>query len=304
MKVLITSNSFGKFSYKPKEYLVNAGFEIIENPYNRMMTENEVITYIKDVDAIILSTEQINQNVIDHAKKLKVISRYGVGTDNIDKEYCKQKGIIVTVTKNSNTNAVAEYTVALMLSAARGICFSNNYAKQNEWKKFTGLDLTNKVVGIVGLGSIGREVVKKISGFNVQIIAYDIFYDEEFITKYQIKKVTLNELLIKSDFISLHLPAVDNKPLIAQPQFEMMKNQVVLVNTARASLIDSEALVENLKIKKIFAVALDVHPNEPQFEHSLISFENVILTPHNAAVSKEAVDKMSMLAVQNILDNI
>lgn len=304
MKVLITSNSFGKFSQEPKKCLLNAGFEVVENHYGRMLTEAELLSEIADADAIIVSTEQLNKAVIDHAPKLKVVSRYGVGTDNIDKAYCQQKGITVTITQNANTNAVAEYTVALMLAASRKICSADHFAKQQIWTKFTGLDLYGKTVGLVGLGAIGREVAKKISAFGVNILAYDLFYHDDFVKQYGIEKVSLDELLKRSDVVSLHIPATQAHPLLNQREFELMKQDVVLVNTARASLINIDALIHNLQCKKIFSVALDVHENEPAFDRCLTLFDNVILTPHNAAVSREAVDKMSMLAVQNVLNHL
>jgi len=301
VKVLITANSFGKYSSKPREMLENFGFEVVFNPYHRMMTEDEFINEIKEADAVILSTEFLNKAVIDSAEKLKVVSRYGVGLDNVDLAYCKEKGITVTITKNANSNAVAEFAISLMFASLKGICTSNAYAKQNTWKKIEGRDLTGKTVGLIGLGSIGREVAKKLSSFDVSLLAYDVYYDESFMSQYEIKKETLENLIKDSDIITLHVPAVDERPLISEKEFSLMKKDAVLINTARASLIDSEALIKNLEEGKLFAVGMDVHPNEPHFDERLFKFENVILTPHNAAISREAIDKTSMIAVENLI---
>lgn len=301
MKVLITANSFGKYSSKPKEMLERVGFEVVFNPYHRMMTEDEFKNEIKDADAIILSTERLNKSVIDSAEKLKVVSRYGVGLDNVDLAYCKEKDITVTITKNANNNAVAEFAISLMFASLKGICASNTYAKQNTWRKIEGRELTGKTVGIIGLGSIGREVAKKIKSFDVSVLAFDTYYDESFMSQYDIKRETLENLIEYSDIITLHIPAFDERPLISEKEFSLMKKDVILINTARASLIDNNALIKNLEEEKLFAVALDVHPNEPQFDERLLEFENVILTPHNAAISREAIYKTSMTAVENLI---
>lgn len=301
MKVLVTSNSFGKYSKDPLNKLIDAGFDVIFNPYHRMMSEEEFINEVKDVDAVILSTEVMNKNVIDHAKKLKMISRYGVGLDTIDITYCKEKNIHVTTTKNANSNAVAEYAIALMFAAMRGVCISASYAKQNVWKKVTGIDITGKTIGIIGLGSIGKEVAKKLSSFDTTILAYDVYYDEGFIHTYNIHKASLEDIILQSDIITLHAPASDHNAIISYDEVEKMKENVVLINTARSSLIDTDAMLHYLDNGKIYAVALDVHPEEPNFDKRFLKYDNVILTPHNAAISKEATDKTSMMAVDHII---
>ncbi len=304
MKVLVTSNSFGKYSQEPKKILERYGLEVVLNPYHRMMTEEELIGQIKDADAVILSTEIMNKTVIDAAPKLKVISRYGVGTDNIDKDYCREKGIKVTIAKNANSNAVAEFAVTLMLAALKGVCTSNGYAKQGLWKKVEGMDLSGKTIGIIGLGTIGKKVAQKLSSFDVNLIAHDIYYDEAFVKNYNIKKMNFEDVIKQSDIITLHVPSLNTKPLLSYKEFGEMKQDVIIINTARATLLDNDALIEYLDKKKIFAVGLDVHPDEPHFDKRLFKYENVILTPHNAAVSRGAIDQVSMMAVKNIIESL
>lgn len=303
-KVLITANSFGKFSQEPLRLLEENNFEVIFNPYGRKIEEDELIEMIHDADAVILSTEQINQKVIDAALKLKVISRYGVGLDNIDLNCCQEKGISVTVTGSANSNAVAEYTVTLMLAAMKMLSSSALKAKAGVWEKHTGIDLDGRCIGVIGLGSIGRKVVQKLSGFEVRFLGYDLVYDEGFCRKYQIEKVHLEELFQRSDVITFHIPAISDQPLLNQEMFQQLKEGAVIINTARASLIDYEALCQNLQSKKVFAAALDVHEEEPKFNEKLRGLDNVILTPHNAALSQEAIDNTSLLAVENILKTI
>ena len=152
LKILVTSNSFCEYSQEPIKKLEDSGFEVIRNKYKRMMNEEEFINELKGVDALILSTETVNKKVIDSSPELKIISRYGVGLDNIDLKYCKEKGIPVTVTKGGNSNAVAEFAVTLILAASKGIGSSSYYAKNGIWKKFSGLDLERKTLGGIGLG--------------------------------------------------------------------------------------------------------------------------------------------------------
>lgn len=302
MKVLVTSNSFGRYSQEPIKKLENAGFEVIRNKYNRMMDEEEFIKELNDVDAVILSTENVNKKVIDSSPKLKMISRYGVGLDNIDLEYCKEKGIPVTVTKGGNSNAVAEFAVTLILAASKGVGSSSYYAKNGIWKKFNGLDLEGKTLGVIGLGAIGKTVVKRLRGFDLNVLAYDVYYDEEFVQKYNIKKASIDEIVENADVITLHAPSIDDKPLIGKEEFGKMKKGMVLVNTARASLIDYNELMKSLDNKTVFAAGLDVHEHEPEYNEKLEEYDNVILTPHNAAITKEATDKASMMAVDHILE--
>lgn len=302
LKILVTSNSFCEYSQEPIKKLEDSGFEVIRNKYKRMMNEEEFINELKGVDALILSTETVNKKVIDSSPELKIISRYGVGLDNIDLKYCKEKGIPVTVTKGGNSNAVAEFAVTLILAASKGIGSSSYYAKNGIWKKFSGLDLERKTLGVIGLGAIGKTVVKRLQGFDLNILAYDVYYDDEFVQKYNIKKASIDEIVKNADVITLHAPAIDNKPLIGKAEFEKMKKGMVLINTARASLIDYDQLIKSLDNKTVFAAGLDVHENEPEYDNRLKKYDNVILTPHNAAITKEATDRTSMMAVDHILD--
>lgn len=301
MKVLVTSNSFGKYSQQPIQDLEAAGFEVILNPYHRMMNEQEFIEQLMPVDAVILSTEVITSAVLDACPNLKMISRYGVGLDNIDLKACEERGISVTVTAGANSNAVAEYAVTLMLAASKGLGYSVTSAKQGEWRKFNGMDLDGKTIGIVGLGAIGKHVVEHLAGFHPIILAYDVYYDEAFVAEHGVQKVSLDTLLEKSDVITLHMPAKAEGALIGEDEFARMKDHAILVNTARASLVDTAALLKALESGKLFAAALDVHEHEPKYDERLLAFDNVILTPHNGAITKEATDKTSSLAVHHLL---
>ena len=183
MKVLITSNSFGKFDEAPRKRMLDLGWELLDNRYHHIMSEEEMMNEVPGVDAIILGSDIVSKRVLDKADKLKIISRYGVGIDNIDTAEAEKRGIAVTVTKNCNTEAVADYTIALMLATLRHVCNVHSSLQKGIWKKETGMDLCHKTVGVFGLGAIGRQVVKRLKGFECKILGYDIFADEEYCEK-------------------------------------------------------------------------------------------------------------------------
>ena len=170
MKVLITSNSFGKFDSKPRELMESLGWEVVGNRYHHIMNEEEMMGEVPGVDAIILGSDTVSKKVLEKADKLKIISRYGVGIDNIDLEEAKKRNIEVTITRNCNTEAVADYAIGLMLSVMRHISTVDKNLKAGTWQKETGINLCHKTVGVVGLGSIGRQVVKRLKGFDCKIL--------------------------------------------------------------------------------------------------------------------------------------
>ena len=303
MQVLITANSFGKHDGQVWKILTENGFEIKNNPYGRIMNEQEMLQLITGIDAIILGTEILNAKIIQHANNLKIVSRYGVGIDNVDAAALKARGILLTVTQGSNNQAVADFTIGLMLDVARGISYVDRKLRLSEWEKKIGIDLCGKLVGVIGLGAIGREVVKRLKGFECDIYGYDIHYDDVFCEKYKVKKASLKEIFMNSDFITLHIPAISfSKPLIGKEEIGMMKKNVVIINTARSSLVDDEALISALQEKRIFGAGIDAQLSARELDERYLNLDNVVVTPHNAAVSIEASNKMSYTAVKNIID--
>ncbi len=303
MKVLITSNSFGKFDSRPKKIMESLGWEIIENRFHHIMNEDEMMGEVPGVDAIILGSDIVSKKVLDKADSLKIISRYGVGIDNIDLKECEKRGIKVTVTKNCNTEAVADYTIGLMLATMRHICNVNQSLRNGEWKKETGIDLCHKTVGVVGLGAIGRQVVQRLKGFGCTILGYDKYLDQEYCQTNDIKIMGLEQIFEKSDIITLHIPGnPDGTPIIGKQQLEKMNEKTVLINTARPSLVDEDALIDVLKEHKIYGYGTDVFHGEPHMNPKFSELDNVVLSPHTAAVSVEAINKMTNTAVNNILE--
>ena len=307
MKVLITSNSFGKFDPKPKAFMESLGWEVVGNRYHHIMNEEEMMGEVAGVDAIILGSDIVSKKVLDKADSLKIISRYGVGIDNIDLEECEKRGIKVTVTRNCNTEAVADYTVGLMLATTRHICNVDKNLKAGVWQKETGLDLCHKTVAVVGLGAIGRQVIKRLKGFDCKILGYDKLLDENYCKENDITVMEPEEIFKQADVITLHVPGnPDGTPMIGEKELASMNENTILINTARGSLIDEKALIEALKGHKIYGYGTDVPSGEADeieaIKKRFEGLDNVVLSPHTAAVTVEAVNKMTNIAVDHILE--
>lgn len=302
-KILITPRSFGKHSKKPIEMLEENGYELIVNPYGRILTEDEMIKEIQEADGIILGVDPLNSKVLEHAKKLKIVSKYGVGTDNIDLEYAKNHNISVTITRGANSDAVADYAVALMLAAARKIVPIDRKCRKLDWSKVTSTGMHGKTLGLLGTGNIGKGVAKRAKGFDMKILAYDLFKDEEFAAQNGVEYVDIERILKESDFISLHLPLTDEtRYIIGEKEFKMMKKNAIIVNTARGGLIDEDALYNALKNNEIWGAGIDVFESEPPKNKELLTLDNIVAGSHCAASTFEAVDNMGIMAAQNIID--
>jgi D-3-phosphoglycerate dehydrogenase len=303
MKILISSNSFGNINANPVETLKKVGFTVVSNQYNRKLTENELIELLdKDVVGLIAGTEKITERVLQNATSLKVISRYGVGLDNIDLEAAKRRGIIVCTTPDAPTQAVAELTLALILTLYRGIGVVDRNLRSGKWTPLMGRLLSGKTLGIIGLGRIGKALVKLVQPFELKIMAHEPYPDSEFILSYGIKLTALEKVLSESDIITLHAPLTDETyHLISKKELALMKHDTVIVNTARGSLIDEGALIKALENGLIGGAALDVFEEEP-YHGKLKDFDNVILTAHIGTYAKETRIKMEREAVENLLN--
>jgi D-3-phosphoglycerate dehydrogenase len=304
-RVLVTPRSFGKNDPKPLEMLQEKGYEIIVNPYGRIMTELEMIQQIADIEGIIIGVDPLDREVLTHASKLKAIAKYGVGLDNIDLEYAGQRGIIVTKTVGANADAVADYTVALMMAASRRIVYIDQECRKRDWVKTNSIQMAEKTLGLIGLGNIGKLVAKKVTGFEMNILAYDVFQDQEYAAAHGIQYVDLPVLLREADFISIHLPLLETtKKLISYQEFKMMKEKAVLINTARGGIIDEEALLWALQNHKIWGAGIDVFEEEPPRDNAFLKLDNIIIGSHCAASTFEAIDNMGIMAAHNLIDSL
>jgi len=303
MKILITPRSFASFSDKPLKMLTERGYKVKRNNTGRPYKKEELLKLIRDVDGIIIGIDELSAEIIDEANALKVISKYGIGLDNIDINMATNKKIIVTNTPTANVDAVADLAFGLVLSLARRIPEADKKTKSGKWEKIIGKSVWEKTVGIIGLGKIGKQVVKRAQGFEMNILAFDIVKDKKFAQKYGIKYVNLEKLLQKSDYISIHIPLNDaTRNMISYEELEKMKKDAFLINTSRGGIVDEEALYNALRNNKLRGAALDVYNNEPIRESPLKELDNVIMTPHIGAYTEEAIENMSIQAAQNLID--
>ena len=303
MKILITPRSFASFSDKPLKMLTERDYKIKRNNTGRPYKKEEMLKLIKDVDGIIIGIDELSAEIIEEANALKVISKYGIGLDNIDINMATNKKIIVTNTPTANVDAVADLTFGLILSLARRVPEADKKTKSAKWGKIIGKSVWEKTIGVIGLGKIGRQVVKRAKGFEMNILAFDIVKDKKFAQKYGIKYVNLEKLLRKSDYITIHIPLNDaTRNMISYEELEKMKKDAFLINTSRGGIVDEEALYNALRNNKLRGAALDVYNNEPIRESPLKELDNVIMTPHIGAYTEEAIENMSIQAAQNLID--
>lgn len=262
---------------------------------------------IKDYDALVVrSATKVTKEIIQAASKLKVIGRAGVGLDNVDLEAATAKGIIVMNTPAGNTISTAEHTFSMILTLSRNIAQANASMKKGEWKrsKFMGVELYNKVLGIVGFGRIGSEVAKRALAFGMKVLAFDPFLSAQVAEDIGVQIAELNTVLKESDYITVHTPLTDEtRHLISDKEFGLMKKNVRLVNCARGGIIDEEALVRAVKEGKVAGAALDVFENEPlAADNDLLKLDNVVTTPHLGASTEEAQVNVAIEVAEIVRD--
>ena len=302
-KILVTATNYSIQCMKAKELLQQHGYEIIENTFGRPLTFTEIKDVIQDIDGVIAGVDTWDENVFKIAPKLKIISRFGVGVDNIDLVKAKQYGITVTNARGS-TNAVAELTIGLMLSVLRNIPRLDSSTRKGCWERFVGCELSTQKVGLIGFGNIAQSVARKLKSFDVEIYAYDKYPDENKAKELDVKLVAFEQVLSECDIVSLHLPSFkETYHIIDEKVLNVMKDGAYLINTARGAIVDEKALYNALKSSKLTAAGLDVYEKEPvDMQNPLLQLKNVVLTPHTAAETSETIDKVSMITAKAIID--
>jgi len=265
---------------------------------------DELLSAIVDADAILVrSATRLDAEAIAAAKKLTVVARAGVGLDNVDVKAATQNGVMVVNAPTSNIVSAAELAVALMLAAARHIGPANQSLKNGEWKrgKYTGIELYEKTVGIVGLGRIGVLVAQRLSAFGMRVIAYDPYVQPGRAAQMGVRLVTLDELLEESDFMSVHLPRTpETVGLIGDDELAKVRPHLVLVNAARGGIVDEQALYNAIKEGRIAAAGVDVFAKEPCTDSPLFELENVVATPHLGASTEEAQEKAGVAVARSV----
>lgn len=303
-KVFISTSSFGKVDKAPLSRLREQGFAVQLNPRGRTLSAPEIAAFLADVDGLIAGTEPLTRSVLSQAKRLRVISRCGTGLDNVDLDAAAELGITVVATTQAHVPAVAELTLAGMLALLRQIPQSDRAVRRGEWQKPMGELLQGRTVGIVGLGKVGKAVVRLLQPFGARVLAYDPYPDTAFAREHGVRYTTLVDLVREAEIVSLHLPYQPHlRHLLDRELLACMKPGAYLINTARGGLVDEEALYEFLASGRLAGAFLDTFETEP-YRGPLTEAPNVILSPHVGAYAREARLAMENEAVENLLRHL
>jgi len=295
MKILICDNLNQKV-YKELETIGDC-FDISKS----VSKEKDLVSHIKDSEIVVIrSATKLTKEVLDNAKKLKIIARCGVGVDNIDLDFAKSKNIFVTNSPSANLLSVVELTVALIISASRKISLADSQLKKGEWNRseFLGYELHGKTLGIVGFGKAGRLVAERMKSFGMSIVFYDPYVKDWHGPE---KSLELDNLLSTADIVSIHVVKTKNTVnMISKDKLDLLKPNSIIVNTSRGGVLDEDYLFKLLESKKIFGAGLDVFLNEPPDNYKRYEGLNLVTTPHIGASTKEAQLKAGLETVENV----
>jgi lactate dehydrogenase-like 2-hydroxyacid dehydrogenase len=293
---------------KPGLDLLRKNHEIEVFPHDRVPTKKEILAGLKGKDGLLcLLSDPIDAEVINSESKLKMIANYAVGYDNIDVKAATKRNIPVSNTPGVLTDATSEMAWALLFSVARRVVEADKFTRSgkfNGWGPLLmlGQDIASKTLGIIGAGRIGTAFALKSKGFNMKVLYVDSVNNDKLEKELGAKKVEINELLEKSDFISLHVPLITSTHhLIDENELRNMKKTAILINTSRGPIVNEKTLAKALKEKRIFGAGLDVYENEPKITEELKKLDNVVIQPHSASATIESRTNMALLAANNII---
>ena len=300
MKVAV----LGKVDPKGLSFLIENEFKVIEIESFEIQNLKE---QLKDVDGILLRTTKLDKEILEHCDNLKIISRHGVGYDNVDLDFLNENKIALCITSTSNAVSVAEHVLSFFIYLTKKLSLSDSLVKEGNFEKRSELpnffELYKKKVLIIGFGRIGKEVAKRCLGFDMEVYVHDPFLDNEIIIRNQCIPIEKNQGLAIADFITIHLPLNrDTKNFISQTELNLMRKNSILVNTSRGGIVNENDLCIALDSKKIQGAGMDVFVSEPpESNHPFFKLDNILLTPHNAALTLECRERMSLEASQNIV---
>jgi len=306
MRILLTTTSFQDTPGPHHDALAASGFEIVRA--RGPLTEQQMLDLLKGegFDGFLNGDDAITARVIDAAlPRLKVISKYGIGLDSIDVKYATAKRIPVLFTPGVNHTTVAEHTFGLMIALAKHFWAHLRSTKQGQWKRITGNELFGKTIAVLGVGRIGKEVIKRAAAFEMKCLGYDIRWDEEFARQYGVVRcATVEEALRQADIISLHMNLdASTRGLINKERIAMMKKGAMLINTARGGLVVEADVAEACRSGHLLGYAADVLEKEPQPpDHPFRDIDNIIITPHVGSRTFESVERQAMRATMNIVN--
>lgn len=302
-RILVTPTSYAKNDPTLRSELEAEVSEVVYNTTGHPLSSSELLEMITGCNGYIAGLDDIDRNVIEAAHQLKVISRYGVGVDKVDLDAAKENGIVVTNTPGANSVSVAELTIGLIISLARMIPAASEATKTGEWPRMSGLTLAGKVIGLLGFGSIGKNVARRLQGFDCTVIAYDPAYDSATGEDLGVQFRLRDEIISEADFLSLHIPLTsDTQGMVNTAFLRKMKPGAFLVNTSRGELIDEGGLLGVLTSGQLRGAALDVFAQQPPgIDNPLLALPQVIATPHMGAHTDGATNAMGWAAMRDCL---
>jgi len=293
---LITTVPFGEVDPASLRLLEEAGVEYVVNPIGRRLTEDELVSLIPGFDVLIAGTEPITERVMDAGSRLRLISRVGVGLDNVDLLAARTRGITVAYTPEGPADAVAELTIGLALSLLRGVHLANGAIRQGVWQRIQGRRLAKVTVGVIGVGRIGRRVIRLMSAFGTRILANDIVPIE---LDHPVEWVDKPTLFREADIVTLHVPLTRlTRNLVGAAELALMQPEALVINTCRGGVVDEEALASALRNARLSGAAIDTFTAEP-YHGELVHVDTCLITPHMAAMSADCRQRMECGASRN-----
>lgn len=302
MKIYVAGTSLRKDMVSPALDRLRAYGDVVFNEKGHRLSEDEVIEELQDFDGVIAGMEPYNERVFKACKKLKVVSRYGVGYEKVNIEDAKKSGVTVTNARGSNSQSVAEMALGLMLAVARRIPDYDRELRAGNWPRTMAIELSGRTLGIIGLGNIGKKLAKICQSLGMKVIAYSPHIDKKYCKENGIEAVSIDELCSRADVISVHC-ALNEKTrhIINQERIALMKKETILINTSRGDTCDEEAIYEALRAGSIYGFGTDVFSVEPAMGNKLFELRECVVTPHVGGNTKEASEKMLNMAVDNLI---
>ena len=302
-RVLVTPTSYGKNDARLCTELEAAVGKVVYNPTGRPLSAAELAELLPGCHGYIAGLDHIDHIALEAADQLEVIARYGAGIDRVDLKAAHAKGITVTNTPGANAVSVAELTIGLMLSLARMLPNANEATKAGHWPRLSGTSLEGKVVGLLGFGAIGKQVAKRLQGFDCRIVAFDPILDVDLAKAHNVELLPRDEVISQADFLSLHVPVLPETRQMVNAEFlSNMKSGAFLINTARGELVNEADLVAALESSHLKGVALDAFATEPPgADNPLLALPQMIATPHTGAHTDSATNTMGWEALRNCL---
>lgn len=300
INVVVTANAFSKNIFlrdSLKKIFPNTKF----NDTGKRLLENELIDFLKDADAAIVGLDKIHEVVLNKINKLQIIAKYGVGLDNINQDACKRHDVTIGWSGGVNKLSVAEMTLGFMLGLSRNLYQTSSQLSNGYWNKFGGMQLTGQTIGIIGVGHIGKEVIRLLKPFSCNILVNDVIEQKEYYKKNNLYNTTKNDIFKNSDIITIHTPLTkETEYLINRVTMSMMKSTSYVINTARGGIVNQNDLKYALQNNLIAGAALDVYEVEPPEDSELLSLSNCYCTPHIGGNSQEAIIAMGESAINHL----